>query len=254
MWDTDEAVARYEAWYASPKGAFALEREKLFLAHMVSSWPRRTSSLLEIGCGAGHFLELFWEAGFDVSGIDASRPMLDAAKKRLGCRVELHLGNAGLLPIDDQAFDYAVLVTALECMENPEEVVAETFRIASKGVLIAFLSRWSLYWVEKQLSAMAACAFAAKGRRQEHAAAGCKWFSPLQMWKLSRKVSGRPAVFRSTLFAPSPCWRKNSWLPSVAPRWSIAPFGAVAAVRTDLTSVPVTPVVLRVSKAAPVAQ
>ena len=144
-----QAVARYEAWYESPKGAFVLAQEQKLVRGLISDWPRRDHSLLEIACGAGHFSKLFWEAGFEVTALDSSGAMLDAAQKRLGHKALLRLGHAEHLPFDDGEFDFAVMVTSLECMENPEAALAEAFRVACRGVLVVFLNSWSLYWLEQ---------------------------------------------------------------------------------------------------------
>ena len=249
-WDSEEAVSRYEDWYKTPKGSFALDREKLLLTQLMSPWPRRGSSMLELGCGAGHFLELFWDSGFDVTGLDNSQPMLDAARKRMGHRAALELGNAEYLPFEDGAFDYVVLVTALECMDEPEIVLEEAFRVASKGVLVAFLNSWSLHWAEKNIYGILCRCLPKKWRPTAPPAKQARWFSPLKIGRMLRAASDkRPLTFRSALFAPSVFWRKKesrcciNW-------WSVLPFGAVVAARVDISPVCVTPRIIPVRNTA----
>ena len=250
-WDTEEAVTRYEDWYKTPKGAFALNREKVLLTQLISAWPRRGSSILEIGCGAGHFLEFFWESGFDVTGLDASQPMLDACKKRMGPRAALQLGNAEYLPFDDGEFDYAVMVTSLECMDDPETALAEAFRVASKGVLVAFLNRWSLHWAEENLCDTLQRYVPRRWRSAEASAKGARWFSPLQMVRMLRAASGkRPLAFRSALFSPSVLWRKRDSAPCCMHWWSVLPFGAMGAARVDISPVCVASRIIPVHKTA----
>jgi SAM-dependent methyltransferase len=256
MWD-EAAAERYEALYASPKGAFALAREQRLVADVISPWHRRNQSLLEIGCGAGHFLELFYGGGFDVTGIDSSEPMLAKAKARMGCRAALRTGNAEHLPFDDGEFDYVAMVTSLECMDNPEAVLAEAFRVTTRGVVIVFLNRLSFYRLEQScrfgLRAVRE-RFAGKetdpdsgeGReaRRKNALRQARWFDWLQMYRMVRAASGRrPTLFRSTLFSPSFLWRgvrpfSLSWA-------QLLPFGAVSVVRVDLVPVCATSIVLR---------
>jgi SAM-dependent methyltransferase len=229
-----------------------LEREKLLLTQLVASWPRRGASLLELGCGAGHFLELFWSAGFDVTGIDVSRAMLDAARKRLGQRAELRLGNAASLPFDDDDFEYAAFVTSLECMEEPEVALAEAFRVASRGVVVVFLNCWSLYWVEKHLAVSLLGRLPAFLRPAASGAGTRSWLSPLRVWKMMRAFSGKnPLVCRSVLFSPAFLWRKRQDAPLSASWAGVAPFGAVTALRVDCNPFCVTPRVIPVSKTVP---
>ncbi len=272
MWDAAEEVARYEAWYASAKGGYALACEQRLIASLISAWPRRGHSLLEVGCGAGHFLELFHSAGFDVTGLDSSLLMLDAAKARMGLRATLRFGQAEHMPFDDGEFDFAALVTSLECMKNPDAALREAFRVASKGVIIVFLNSWSLYRLEQCGRTLARIKQALGKLRprpsdpetaQERTKSGnnhrghtleqAHWYNLVGMAKAVYKASGKhPKCIRSVLFSPSFLWRGGK---RVCPVGAYAlPFGAVVGLRVDLTPVCVTPIVLPTGKAMPVAQ
>ena len=76
MWDK-ETARRYDAWFQTEAGAFALKRELRLLERMTAAWPRRGQRLVEIGCGTGVFLEVLHQSGFDVTGLDASPHMLE---------------------------------------------------------------------------------------------------------------------------------------------------------------------------------
>lgn len=265
MWDK-AAAERYEAWYATPRGAFALGREQRLLSDIISPWQRRSRNLLEIGCGAGHFLDMFYEGGFDVTGIDKSEAMLEKARDRMGCRVTLRTGDAAHLPFDDGDFDYVAIVTALECFEDPKAALEEAFRVASRGVVIAYLNAWSIYRQE-QVIAQAWRSFkynlaVRKAKRsgvsppepdRRRALQEANWFNLLSMWRLVREVSGkRPAAVRSTLFPPSFLWRgypafAQSW-------WQLLPFGAVSVARVDLMPVSATTQIIRTPKMAQAAR
>lgn len=259
MWDA-EAVERYEAWYESPRGAFALAREQRLIADIISVWPRRNNALLEIGCGAGHFLELFYNAGFDVAGIDSSEAMLEKARQRMGNRATLRLGNAERLPFDDGEFDFVALVTALEWMDNQEAVIAEAFRVASRGVVVTYLNAWSCYRMELLFSKW----WGSKRRAEDNAAPGsapqrtrtllrARWLDALSLCRIIYKVSGRlPNSFRSTLFAPSFLWR--GFKPFSLSWAQLLPFGAVGIARVDIVPVTGTPMAVRAPKAARAAQ
>ncbi len=279
MWDAVEEVARYEAWYASPRGAYALACEQRLIASLISAWPRRGHSLLEIGCGTGHFLEMFHNAGFDVTGLDSSLLMLEAAKSRMGFRATLRVGQAEHMPFDDGAFDFAAFVTSLECMDDREAALAEAFRVASKGVVIVFLNSWSLYRLELRfLTRSGLCGRLRKCRARRkkggidatapepapvekkkpadngrrHALEQAHWYNLAGMLKAVYKASGKPPkCIRSVLFSPSMFWKGEGACRSVT---CPLPFGAVVGLRVDLTPVCVTPIVVPSGKAMPVAQ
>ena len=63
--------------------------------------PREGMDVLDVGCGTGIQLASYQEAGCRVSGIDASQAMLNVARRRLGERADLQLGDAARMPYPD---------------------------------------------------------------------------------------------------------------------------------------------------------
>jgi len=68
---------------------------------------------LDLGCGAGRNAVPLARMGWDVVGIDLSRPMLDAAAKRsrderLGGRVQWMLAPMDAMPARDASFDLVI--------------------------------------------------------------------------------------------------------------------------------------------------
>jgi len=84
--------------------------------------PKEGMKVLEIGCGTGTNLELFKEAGCEVSGVDLSPSMIDLAKKKLGDRADLRLGDAAEMPFAENSFD--LVLSFLTLHEMPPEVRA----------------------------------------------------------------------------------------------------------------------------------
>lgn len=225
MWDNDTA-ARYEGWFRTRAGHFAFLAEKRLLNRLISGWPRRSQSLLEVGCGTGMFLENFWEAGFDVTGLDSSQEMLSVARSRLGHKADLHFGQAGALPFDDREFDFVVMLTVLEFLPAPLEALEEARRVARKGLLVAFLNSHSLYYLSSGLQ----LPFLRNSTmRRAH------WFSPREMRKMLQQVApGKRQVLRGIL--PGPMW---SWRATPPLDWcnsTVMPccIGAYGAARVDL--------------------
>lgn len=99
MWNAETAQFLHD-WYATPEGTYAITQENRLFQHLISQWPRRGHTLLDIGCGAGIFLEMLWHYGFDVTGLDTGTDLLDMARERLGNRAEFQLGRPEHLPFD----------------------------------------------------------------------------------------------------------------------------------------------------------
>lgn len=244
MWDK-AAVERLEAWLLSPQGSFALARGQHLMAGIISPWRRRNQTLLEIGCGTGLFLEMFHEAGFDVTGIDSSELMLEKARERLGCRATLRIGNVSHLPFDDAEFDYVAIIGNLECSDSHKDMLAEAFRVAKKGVVIAYANRWSLFRAEYCLHGAVRSLRYAINRRSaalqglatpqppEPMLLEGSWCSMAKLWKECLASTGKsPSCCRSTLFIPSMFWRWcNPFSHSLA---QFLPFGAVSFMRIDI--------------------
>lgn len=229
MWDS-ETARRYDAWFRTPPGAFALAREIRLIERLTAGWPRRGQRILEIGCGTGIFLDVLHGAGFDVTGIDASPAMLEAARQRMGGKADLHLGDAGHLPFDDNDFDFCVLLTVLEFCPDPALVLREAARVAKKALLVCYLNRFSCYGLTMRL-------FPGHTRGPLREA---KWFTPWGMAGLLRQALGpRPVRTRCVLPGPKSSWREGApWRQINSPILSV-PVGAFCASVVSLTTAPV---------------
>jgi len=229
MWDS-ETARRYDAWFQTPAGTFALKREMRALERMTASWPRRGQRLLEIGCGTGLFLDVLHRAGFDVTGLDAAPAMLETARSRLGRAADLHIGQAEHLPFEDNEFDFCVLLTVLEFCADPAAALREAARVARKAILVGYLNSCSLYWLATVPLA------SAPGGMLRHA----HWFSPWAVRRLVRDTLGpRPGRSLSVLPGPPWTWREAfPWRLFNSPILSL-PVGAICLRSVSLTNEPV---------------
>lgn len=105
---------RIARWYDT---IFASLNEGLRAIGLKMYPPREGMRVLDIGCGTGIHLSLYQQAGCEVFGIDASPAMLDVARKRLGDRADLRLGDAAAMPYQDGQFD--LIMTTLMLHELP---------------------------------------------------------------------------------------------------------------------------------------
>ncbi|MDR2051618.1 MAG: class I SAM-dependent methyltransferase [Deltaproteobacteria bacterium] len=221
---------RYDHWYNSPAGLFALLAQESMVRKMTSGWPRRGHKLLELYCGAGQFLEAFWQSGFDVTGQERSAYLLEKARDRLRHTADFTGGHPEHLPFDDKSFDYVVCLNGLEFAERPQAVLAEMLRLASLGLLLAFPNSWSWYSLGRLLAVR-------KGAQAEKSC--CSGFkrtiSPLRMhsWLREAGLDGK-IRWGANLLGPACTWRMHKFLGRINLISVPLPLGAFSLARIDL--------------------
>lgn len=89
----------------------------------------------DLGCGTGELAASLAPFVARVIGVDASKPMLAAARRRLeeAANVELRAGDLEALPIADGELDAAVLFLVLHHVVEPARALAEVARVLKPG-------------------------------------------------------------------------------------------------------------------------
>jgi len=136
-----QQVKRYEAWFSSPFGRRADRVEKEILRGLLSDFAE-CRSLLDVGCGTGHFTDWFADLGLSGVGLDRAPSMLSFARDRRP-DIPFLLGDATRLPFGEAAFDVVALVTVLEFLDSPEAALQEAGRVARHGLLLGVLNSLS---------------------------------------------------------------------------------------------------------------
>jgi len=142
----------YQAWHKSSRSQFILELEHHLMLDLLK--PVRGYTILDIGCGVGKTLQLFVDRGLEATGVEPSTYMLDAARKTVGHRADLHRCYGEDLPFDDNSFNYACLFTSLEFADNPQKVLEEACRVAKNKLFIGILNRYSSKSVQRRVRGM----------------------------------------------------------------------------------------------------
>jgi SAM-dependent methyltransferase len=106
------------------------------------------ASVLDVGCGTGHFSRALAERGFRVYGVDPEPAMLAIAQKR----VPVVCADGLRLPFGDGAFDAAVLVAVLEFTSDPTALLIEARRVARERVVVLALASWSWLGLRRRIS------------------------------------------------------------------------------------------------------
>lgn len=133
-------ASRYEDWYLE-SGRRADELEKRLL-HKLLRTLDGVKTVLEVGCGTGHFTRWFKELGYDAVGLDSSAEMLAEARRRDA--ISFQIGDAQDLPFAAQSFDVVALITTLEFVADPGKALSEAVRVARHGLLLGVLNHRSL--------------------------------------------------------------------------------------------------------------
>jgi tRNA (uracil-5-)-methyltransferase TRM9 len=100
---------------------------------------------LDVGCGNGRHVETLQQRADRVLGVDVSRSLLDAARKRIP-DAGLLLGDAARLPIATGSVDLAVYVATLHHLPSREARIASLDELARvlDPAGEALVSAWSI--------------------------------------------------------------------------------------------------------------
>ena len=146
----NKKIAReYESWYETREGRYFDHLEKELILRLLR--PKYGESLLEIGCGTGHFLRWFKIFGLRLVGVDNSEAMLTLAKENLNEEIELRLARAEELPFRKDEFDLAVMITTLEFLDEPDKALREALRVTKYRIFLGVLNRYSLLSFKRRI-------------------------------------------------------------------------------------------------------
>ena len=185
----------YEVWYQTV-GSQADKQEKALLKRLLKVFST-ADSILEVGCGTGHFTRWFSQQGMQVIGLDLSRAMLEEANR---FRSSLLLqGGALKLPFSSNSFDIIALITTLEFLHDPIAVLSEVHRVARKGLILGVLNTQS-------------CLGRKYKRSKSPIWEAAQLFTPNELKQLIQQAVGKKAkiIWRTALW---PIWPASLPLP-----------------------------------------
>ena len=96
------------------------------------------TKLLDVGCGSGLFSSKAAALGNHVTGIDASEPLIEQAKKRIPS-VTFLTGEMETLPFDNETFDVVCGFNSFQYAEDVKNALTEAKRILKAGGLFAVM-------------------------------------------------------------------------------------------------------------------
>jgi SAM-dependent methyltransferase len=123
-------VARYDGiadWYDTEFLGDVHDPGRSAAVRLIGEGPGR---LLDLGCGTGAQTAAFEDAGWDVTGVDASEDMLRRARER-GMRA-VHT-DVSSLPFEDGSFDAVVSLWTHTDMDDFATAILEAARVLRPG-------------------------------------------------------------------------------------------------------------------------
>lgn len=123
----DDFALEYDMWFESHEIEYAQELKA------INEFLPKAGKGVEIGAGTGRFSE---PLGVSL-GIEPSKAMRDIAISR---GVNMVAGTAESIPVEDDLYDYALLVTTVCFLDTPEIAFREVYRaLKAEGLIIVGL-------------------------------------------------------------------------------------------------------------------
>lgn len=111
---------------------------------------RGGEDVLDLACGEGFFSREFHDRGANVLGIDAGAGLIEMAKKKSSKDIIYRVGDARNLSfVNDGAFDAAVIILALQNIDDVNAVFKEVKRILKKGGRMVFVLNHPVFRIPK---------------------------------------------------------------------------------------------------------
>jgi 2-polyprenyl-3-methyl-5-hydroxy-6-metoxy-1,4-benzoquinol methylase len=150
--------ALYERWRATPLGALTETLESRVVFELTG--PLRGKRVLDVGTGDGTYAIEAAARGADVTALDASPEMLQAAHaraERRGVSIKLCEGDVQSLPFEAERFDVVLAITVLCSVKDVGAAFRELARVlAPTGtIVIGELGRWSTWAAKRRLQSVA---------------------------------------------------------------------------------------------------
>lgn len=160
---------------------------------------RAGDRILEIGCATGALTAYLADRGYRVTGLDRSSNMIRRARNDHP-HLDLSVGDATLLPYDNNAFDAVVAASVINIVADAEAVLSEMHRVCAPAGTVSVLVP-STDFTDEDLDAF----IETSGLTGFSQAALTKWHrsapktSKSHLETLLRSVDLEPAVTRSYL-------------------------------------------------------
>ena len=129
------------SWYDALLAGEDTYQSKVILPNLLRLLPPK-GRIIDIACGQGFFSREYAKAGANVLGIDISPELIQRAREQKVQNAHFEVASASHMEMAETgAYDGAILVLALQNIEDLQGTLAETSRALTKdGVLVIVLN------------------------------------------------------------------------------------------------------------------
>jgi 2-polyprenyl-3-methyl-5-hydroxy-6-metoxy-1,4-benzoquinol methylase len=134
---------------AENKHFWHLARNRYILARLGRLGVSPPARVIDLGCGAGCVARELVRAGYDTTGVDGHRSLIDIARSR-SPSAEFHCRDLrrGVSDLPAEAFDVACLFDVIEHLDDPKQALETAMTLARPGGFVvgtvpALMALWS---------------------------------------------------------------------------------------------------------------
>lgn len=143
-WGVDKTEEYAQVLYKRAIGELPEMESSKATAKILSIWVKDGDSILDVGCGVGHYLRSLKNrltCNFFYTGVDNSPLYIELAEKAYPGRdrVNFHKGDIYQLPFSQKSFDIVMANNVFLHLRSIEQPLRELHRVARKYVLIRTL-------------------------------------------------------------------------------------------------------------------
>ena len=155
IWKKKEVSSREGRMYSQrAKGELPEMESSKALCKILSSFYKPEMKVLDVGCGAGHYLRslrIRLDKDIDYTGLDDTAPYIELAKKAFGQGPKFLKGDIFNLPFKSNTFDIVVCNNViLHLPPFPEKAFSELIKVSKKYLVVRTIFGETNYIVKEQ--------------------------------------------------------------------------------------------------------
>lgn len=213
----------YDSWYHSPIGGYVWSVETEAIRALLPDPIQGVA--IEVGVGTGMISPILQNHSLQFVGVDVVWQMLAVARRKSLESESVHLvqSDGSYLPFRKECIDFALAMTVLEFVPDPNKVLKEIHRCLQPVgyLLLGILTSTNLWAVERRI----------RSYIQHDVFRYARFPSPWQVIRMLNRNGFTRLHYRGSVYAPS--FAPTKWLPtfaawesSLGTRWLTRALGA----------------------------
>ena len=136
----------YRAVWLASFSVLGVKQEKVSLDRLYLT--QESGRLLEVGCGAGKYLNRMKQIGWEVEGVDFDPKVAETVANRYG--IKIHTGTLESVSYPDKSFDAVTMNHVIEHVPDPVALLKECHRILKPGGYLVVVTPNIASWGHQQ--------------------------------------------------------------------------------------------------------